>query len=497
MSAVKTSTTKAPVVTIMGHVDHGKTSLLDFIRKSRLTQKEAGGITQRIGAYQVEFQGMPITFIDTPGHAAFSKMRAHGAKITDIIVLVVAADDGVKPQTKEAIQLIKKGNIPVVVAINKVDVKGASPDMVKAQLIEEGIYVEGYGGNTPVVEVVAREGKNVDKLLETIQLLAELEELTADPQAPLEAVVIDATLSKTQGPVATLLINSGSLRVGDDLSNVTGADTLVKVKRLKTDTGTVIDQAIPGQAVEVLGFKSVPAAGQVFTKTSTKQLLTEKYQKEQEIDEKPVVVDTEAETSEPVMPEVKESSGIRIILLADNQGSLEAILQNLGEEVEIIAARTGQVTESDIMLADSTQSVIVAFATTITTSARKLARVEKVKISEYQVIYELLEDFEKQVLKFMEPTIDEIETGKAKVKAIFNIKAETVAGCVVTSGTIRLNDRIHLIRDEKIIADSKVVSLKQGKVDVSSVAENSECGIVLKPQLALQESDHIQAYTKA
>lgn len=483
---------KPPVVTIMGHVDHGKTTLLDYIRHSRIAAREAGGITQQIGAYQIDHQGKPITFIDTPGHAAFSKMRAHGASITDIVVLVVAADDGVKPQTKEAIRLIKTGKIPVVVAINKIDLKNAVPEMAKAQLAEEGLAVEGYGGDVPVVEISAQEGLHVDKLLETILVLAELEELTTDPQASLEAVVIESGLKRNQGATASFLITAGQLKQGDEIASV-GLTPRVegKVKRLLADTGEIVDQVGPSQAVEVLGLKEVPPAGTLFTHPQTVAELEEKVVNRQHQAAADKVAAAKKAAAED---EVKQE--IKIVLIGDTQGSLEAIAQNVSDEVTIIHAATGDVSESDVLMAHNTKSIIVAFNVKVTSSAQRLAEIEKVKILSYKIIYKLLEEFEQQVLHLLEPTIDEVETGIAKVKAIFNIRGENIAGCVVTKGALTLNDRVHLKRNDQIVADARIVSLKQGKVDVKKVEVDTECGLVLKPQLDLQENDYLQAYKK-
>lgn len=488
--------TKPPVVTIMGHVDHGKTTLLDHLRHSRIAAKEAGGITQHIGAYQVDFQGQPITFIDTPGHAAFSKMRAHGASITDIVILVVAADDGVKPQTKEAVRLIKQGNLPVIVAINKMDLKTAVPEMVKAQLVEEGLNVEGYGGNVPFVEISAREGTGVDRLLETILLLAELEELKADLNAPLEAVVLESALKRNQGPMATVLVTNGTLKQGEEIRTV-GLDRVVdgKVKRLMNDVGKIVPTAGPSQAVEVLGFNDVPPAGVVLTHPDTVEAiqaaLTDRTVLQAAAAEKVAKSKT---TSDEMSDEEKPE--IRIILLADTQGSLEAIAQNLSDEVTIIHASTGEVSESDVLMAQNTKSLIIAFNVKVNTSAKRLAEIEKVKIVSYKIIYELLEEFEQKVLKLLEPTIDEEEVGIAKVKAIFDIRGEKIAGCVVTKGAMSVSDKVHLKRNDQIVADARIVSLKQGKVDVKKVEENNECGLVLKPELDLKENDYIQAFKK-
>ncbi len=507
---ITTPQTKPPVVTIMGHVDHGKTTLLDYIRKSNITTKEAGGITQAIGAYQIQRGDQKITFIDTPGHAAFSKMRSRGASVTDIVILVVAADDGVMPQTKESIRHIKSAAAPLIVAINKVDLKNAVPEMVKAQLVEEGINVEGYGGDTPFVEISARDGKGVDKLLDTIQALAELQEITADPNGPLKASVIESSLKKNVGPVATLLVQQGTLKIGQEITSVSKDPITGKIKRLLTDSGKAINQALPATPVEVLGLKQVPAAGSLFT--TSKDLPT--VQKElKELEELEIATnpnqpetDLKPEENQPAPNDEQESPeedqeqeerpNIQIILNADTKGSLEAIQQNLPEEVTILQANTGQVTESDVMLAQTTSSVIIAFNVPIDRSAKKLAEVERVPLKPYKIIYKLLEDFESQILKLLEPTIDEQELGRAKVKALFDIKDSLIAGCIVTSGKMSLGDKVHLRRDDKIITDATISSLKQGKVDAKEITQDQECGIVLKPRLNIQENDIIQAFTK-
>jgi translation initiation factor IF-2 len=503
--ATTPKTPKPPVVTIMGHVDHGKTTLLDHIRQTQLAATEAGGITQSIGAYQVTVKNHPITFIDTPGHAAFSNMRARGAAVTDIVVLVVAADDGVMPQTKESIAHIKTANVPVIVAITKIDLKNAIPEMAKAQLVESDVKVEGYGGSVPVVEVSALKGTGVDKLLETILVLAELEDLTADPNAPLEAVVIEASLVKDLGPQATFLVKSGTLHQGDTLISVNETPSVTgKAKRLTSDTGATLTSAGPSTPVSLLGLKTVPAAGAVFTTPAHLATIQPKYASKpkptpeppQPVPDQPSEPETETETEQKDTQDQVEKLSIKIILLADNQGSLEAISHNLTEELELIKASTGQVTESDVLLAQSTGAAIIAFNVPISRSARKLASLERVPIKTYTIIYQLLEDFEKQILKLLEPTIDEQELGTAKIKAIFTIKNQLIAGCEVTSGRLSLEDKVHLKRAEKIISDAKIISLKQGKIDVKTVDQGNQCGLVLKPQLKLAEGDIITAYTK-
>ncbi len=517
---IRTTTPKPPVVTIMGHVDHGKTTLLDHIRNSNITKGEAGGITQHIGAYQITHSGKKITFIDTPGHAAFSKMRARGAAVTDIIILVVAADDGVMPQTKESIRHIKESHVPVIVAINKIDLKNAVPEMAKAQLVQEGIQVDGYGGNVPVIEISAAKGTNIDKLLDTILVLSEVEEITASPNHSLQAVVIEASRQKNQGPIATLLVQDGTLHRGQDLTSVLLQPPIIgKAKRLTSDIGAILTSAGPSTPVILLGLKSVPPAGTIFTHPDSATELTVKLAPKTEptasleptTEESPPPESSPEKSSSPPTPpsdsldsptpepaatpeETEEPISIKIILKADTHGSLEAVRQNLADEVDIISNSTGEVTESDVLMAKDTGAVIIAFHTPLSSSARKLAKVEKVPIKHYQIIYKLLEDFESQVLKLLEPTIDEEELGRAKVQTIFTIREATIAGCKVKSGKLTSGDTIHLKRGEKIIADSKISSLKQGKIDAKSIDAPEECGIILKPSLKIQEGDILIAF---
>lgn len=487
---------KPPVVTIMGHVDHGKTTLLDKIRKSSITTSEAGGITQHIGAYQVTHQDKLITFIDTPGHAAFSKMRERGAKVTDIIILVVAADDGVMPQTKESIKHIKAAGVPMILAVNKIDVKGASPEMVKAQLVEEGISVEGYGGDVPVVEISALKGEGIDKLLETVLVLAELEEQKADTNGPLQAIVIESQLKKNQGPVATLMVQTGELKTGQTLSSV-GIDTPItgNVKRLTNDQGKAVKTASVSTPVVVLGLREVPLAGTIFTTLDHVEAVTKNLT---EADSPDMDIAATAPVQDFSLPdeEEEEKISIKMILVADTFGSLEAIKNNLTEEIELIKTHTGEVNESDVMHAQSTGAVIIAFSTKIAKTARKLAEIEKVPVRKYDVIYQLLEDFQNQILKLLEPTIDETELGTAKIKAIFEIRGDVIAGCSVLTGAISLGDKIHLRRNDRIIADSKVVSIKQGKVEVEKVDKDNQCGLIFKPALKIEEGDTLSAYKK-
>lgn len=492
------ATPRPPVVTIMGHVDHGKTTLLDTLRHSKLTAAEAGGITQSIGAYQVEHLGKSITFIDTPGHAAFSKMRQRGVETTDIVVLVVAADDGVKPQTRESVKQILKAKVPVVVAINKIDLNTASPEMVKAQLVEEGLAVEGYGGDAPVVEISARNNINLDKLLETILVMAEMEELTTTKDAPLQAIVIESAIVKNRGIVASVLVRSGELKLLDQLVAVDLPQVEGKVKRLTNDLGQAVKAAQVSEPVEVMGLKTLPPVGAILTNPSTLVQVSDliKSKTDTQVAE-PLqakeVFPSKEETGEEVDKEVIE---IKIILVADTWGSVEAIEQNLSDEVHILSKHTGQIVESDILLATASKAAVIAFRSSIGASAKKLAEVEQVPVRTYQVIYQLLEDFESEVLKLLEPTIDETVLGNFEVVQVFEIRGEVVAGGKVKTGKMSIDDRIHIKRNNKIITDSRIVSLKQGKVDVKSVEEGEECGLVLKPKFMLKAGDVLTSFIK-
>lgn len=513
MPSAKTKLTpKPPVVTIMGHVDHGKTTLLDYIRHTNVTAREAGGITQHIGAYQISHKDQPITFIDTPGHAAFSKMRARGAAVTDIIILVVAADDGVKPQTKESIRHIKNSGVPVIVAINKVDLKTSSPEMVKAQLYEEDIKVEGYDGSVPVVEISAKDGKNVDQLLDTITALAEIEEISTDPSAPAQGVVIESSLEKNQGPTATILVTAGEFHRGDELVSPNHPEVSGKAKRFLSDTRKPLTTVTVSTPAELLGLKDVPPVGTIFTTPEHLEAVT-KLIADKTPPAKPDQPETPAAPEEPAAEPTSDSAtetspeestdtpdqepvSIKMILLADNAGSLEAIKQNLTDEIELIHSATGQVTESDVMMAQTTGAVIVAFNVKLNPSAKKLAEIERVPVNSYTIIYKLLEDFQDRILKLLEPTIDEEVLGIAEAKALFNIRGTAIIGCQVKSGQVAIDQKIHWKRGDKIISDARIVSLKQGKVDVKSVDAGTECGIVIKPALDVKAGDTLQAFRK-
>lgn len=499
-STAKKATTKPaknrrpPVVTLMGHVDHGKTTLLDTIRKSNQVEKEYGGITQHIGAYQVDHKGRKITFIDTPGHAAFAKMRAQGAQVTDIVVLVVAANDGVKPQTREALSHIKAAKVPFLVALNKIDLPDANIERVKGQLAEEGVVIESYGGKIVSVEVSAKTGKNLDQLLEMTLLLSDLQDLTTDPKASLEVVVIETKQDKRRGVLATVLVKNATLKVGSEMKF---ADQKIRVRAMYDENAKSINEAGPSTPVEILGFKKLPQVGQIIgseVKPDSKPKIKEEVivAKKQSLTKK----ESSEEETQNGEEEEEEKQTVRIVLKADSLGTLQAITSNLSEEVEIISKGVGEVTESNVLLADATQATVFAFNTDVSSSAEKLASIEKVSINTYNIIYKLFEDLEKQVLKILEPTIDEEIIGEAKIVEEFEIKGDKIAGCKVTSGEIKKSNPVHLKRGEEIIATTKIKSLKRGKEDIDSAKAKSECGMAFKPKIDFNKNDAIISYRK-
>ena len=471
---------RPPIVAVLGHVDHGKTSLLDAIRSTKVRTTESGGITQHIGAYQVDIHGQKITFIDTPGHAAFAKMRARGALVTDLVILVVAATEGVKPQTKESISHIKAAGVPLIVAINKIDLPGASPDMVKAQLAESGIVAESYGGDVVCVETVATTGQGIPQLLDMIILVAGMNNLQSDSHAPLESVVIEANLHTHRGPLATLIVRNGSLKVGDQIKTLTSTG---KVKALFNYQGRSLDLIGPGDPAEIMGFSTLPVVGESVV------LVSQPLPSVSLVPPSPV-----ASPNSPAQEEKEARPRIKAILKADTQGTLEAISSNIAEEVDKIDSGVGEVGEADVMLAASTQATILAFRVKVTKSAQKLAEIEGVTIKTYSVIYELLEGLEKQILKLLEPTIDEEVIGEADVVAIFQAQNQRIVGCKVKLGKLEIGGSVHLIRKGKIVKDTRINTIKQGPNSIKEVKKGEECGILLKPNLDTQAGDTLQYY---
>jgi translation initiation factor IF-2 len=475
---------RPPVITIMGHVDHGKTTLLDFIRKTNVTAGEAGGITQHIGAYQIVHKGSPLTFIDTPGHAAFNKMRERGAQITDFVILVVAADDGVMPQTIESIRHIKKANVEVIVAINKVDKPNASVDMVKSQLVEHEIAVQGFGGDIDAIEISAVKGTNVEQLLDTLVTMSELQDLQADPDAPLEAVVIESSVDRSRGPVASVIVRQGTLRVRQD---IVADEAMGRVKALVNERGEQLSAVTPGSPAEIIGFTQVPGVGSIVQDQAA---------------EYPEVAAVAAEELEFVPVDfgalLTEQPKLKLIIKADVEGTLEAIIQNLDEEsVDLLDAAVGEVTERDLDLAAASGSVIISFHSKVSNRIKKLAKGAEVKIKQYDIIYQLIEDLQKQMLRVMEPTIDEKVVGEAEIQQIFEMRGERIAGCKVVSGEIKRNDLLHLKREDAIVANPVTKSMMHGKEEIASVKAKNEFGMTFRNRkLDFRVGDVIVAYKK-
>jgi translation initiation factor IF-2 len=472
---------RPPVVTIMGHVDHGKTKLLDAIRQTNVAATEAGGITQHIGAYQVEFQGQKITFLDTPGHEAFTAMRARGAQATDICVLVVAADDGVMPQTLEAINHARAAGVPIVVAINKIDKPGANPDMVKQQLADAGLIVEEWGGDVVCVHTSAKEKKGISDLLENILAVAEMEELKANPALPAVGVVIEAKMDKTKGSLATVLVHNGTLKVGD----VVVVGTIWgKVKAMFNDAGKHVRKAEPATPAEILGLSSVPQVGDPLTVVADEReagALAQKRLGEKKKQEAKAAVRLSSLFDQISAGKVKE---LNLILKTDVQGSLEPIRSSLEQlstevvKVRMIHSGSGNVTESDVMLAIASRAIIVGFTTGVETGARRLADVEGVDIRSYNVIYDLIDDVGKALTGMLEPTRVEVIDGHAEVRAIFPAgKKEKAAGVYVTEGKVTRSASIRVLRQGEKVYESVVSSLRRFKEDVREVASGYDGGV--------------------
>jgi translation initiation factor IF-2 len=472
---------RPPIVTIMGHVDHGKTTLLDTIRKTKVAASEHGGITQHVGAYQTNYKDKAITFIDTPGHAAFNKMRARGAQVTDIIILVVSAADGVQPQTVESIRHIKSAGVPFIVAINKIDLPGAIPQKIKSELSEQQVFVEGYGGQVPFVEISAKTGKGIDSLLEMILLVSEMEELQADPNGELQAVIIESNLDKTQGPMATVIVKQGNLVSGQVV--YLDAESF-KIRQLLDENHKILKEAGPSRPAQLFGFKAVPPVGALLTGSPREP--------------QPVLTPAKVEVAPVVSEEgaeVIELPHFNLILKADTAGTLEAILQSvLQDEITLIDKGIGPITEADILLASDTGAVIIGFNIPVTGNAVKLAETELVKIKTFSIIYELIEFLEKKVLELLEPSIYEETMGTAQVIQVFAIKGATIAGCKVVSGRLQKNDRIHLLHRDKLTGDGRIGSLKQGKTDIKICKAGEECGVVCEPSFDFRTGDVIKSY---
>lgn len=492
---------RPPVVTIMGHVDHGKTLLLDAIRKTRVTDTEAGGITQHIGAYKVHLRGKDIVFLDTPGHEAFTAMRARGAKVTDIVVLVVAADDGVMPQTVEAINHAKAANVPIVVAINKIDKPEANPSKVRNELAEHGIIPEEWAGQNIFVEVSAKKGLGIESLLEMILLQSEVMELRANPEKKARGTIIEAKLDRGRGPVATALVQTGTLKVGDTFL---AGSNVGRVRALIDDTGQRIMEAGPSTPVEVIGFPEVPSAGHTFIvvedEKRARQIAFARQQKQRLVD----MGRAQKLTLDELYAKIKEGEikDLNIIIKGDVQGSVEALknsLENITHpqvKVKVIHSSAGGINESDVMLSSASNAIIIGFNVRPDSKAYQVAEREGVDIRLYNVIYDAIEDVKKALEGLLEPTLREKTFGRAEVRQVFPIsRIGTVAGCYVLDGSIsRSNDGIRVIRDSIVIYNGKIASLKRFKEDVREVQAGYECGILIENFNDLKVGDILESY---
>jgi translation initiation factor IF-2 len=490
---------KPPVVTVMGHVDHGKTSLLDRIRSANVQSGEAGGITQHIGAYQVESGGKRITFIDTPGHEAFTEMRARGAKVTDIVILVVAADDGVMPQTQEAIEHARAAEVPIVVAINKIDVSNANQDRVMGELAERGLTPEAWGGETVTVPVSAKTGEGIDELLENILVVAELEDLKANPSAPASGYVIEGERDPGRGPVATLLLNRGTLHKGDV---VLGGTAYGRVRAMLDYTGERVKDAGPGDPAEILGLSGVPEAGTRFEVVDHERNARDRAQQAEAALRRQELAEQGGtrRTLEELLGE-GGTEDLNLVVKADVAGSVEALKEALSRlssdevRVNIVRSGVGALTDSDVMLASASDGILLGFNVRPTNTAKQVAEREGVEIRTYDVIYKALEEIEAAMRGMLAPETAEHETGTAEVRAIFRIpNAGTVAGCYVTRGEFSRNNRVRVVRDGIVVYEGNIASLRRFKDDVRSVREGFECGVGIENFNDVKEGDVLEFF---
>jgi translation initiation factor IF-2 len=494
---------RPPVVTIMGHVDHGKTTLLDAIREAAVVETEAGGITQHIGAYQADVDGRKVTFLDTPGHEAFTAMRARGAKVTDIAVLVVAADDGVMPQTRESISHARAAGVPIVVAVNKIDLPDANTDRVKSELAAEGLQPEDWGGATQFAEVSAKQRQNLDGLLEQILLVADAElELTANPKADASGPIIESRLDVGRGPVATMLVQRGTLRIGDA---IVAGDASGKVRALYDYRGEKVKEAKPGEPVEILGFDRPPPAGElcrvVEHERQAKDLANkraERLRREQLAQRSKRGVSLETLFSQMQEGAVQD---LNIVLKGDVQGSVEALMGELAKiqhpevRVNVIHTGVGGITENDVNLASASDALVVGFNVRPSAEARALAEREGVDIRTYRVIYQLTEDIQKALVGMLSPIEKEETLGEAQVRALFKVsRLGTIAGCMVTQGVVRRGAQVRVVRDGTVVHETSIAQLKRFKDDAREVAEGFECGILLDGFNDVKEGDVLEAY---
>jgi len=492
---------RPPVVTVMGHVDHGKTSLLDAIRHSKVVETEAGGITQHIGAYTVDINDKKIVFLDTPGHEAFTAMRARGAQVTDIAILVVAADDGVMPQTIEAINHAKAANVPIIVAINKIDKSSANPDRVKQELTEYGLIAEEWGGDTICVPVSAKTKQGIDTLLEMILLVAEMQELKANPNRPAKGTIIEAKLDKGRGPVATVIVQKGTLKVGD---SIIAGTTYGKVRALIDDKGRKVKSAGPSIPVEILGLAEVPNAGDILYAVSDEKTARQISEMRKEKERQQYFASSSKITLQDLFSQIQEGKvkELNIIVKADVQGSVEALKQALEKltndevKVRVIHGGVGAITESDITLASASNAIIIGFNVRPNNMAMQLAEREKVEVKTYRIIYEAIDDIQAAMKGMLEPEYKEVITARLSVRQTFKASnIGTIAGCYVEDGKVNRNNSIRVIRNGVVIYEGKIASLKRFKDDVREVAAGYECGLTIERFNDIKEGDILETYT--
>lgn len=491
-------TPRPPVITVLGHVDHGKTSLLDYIRNTAVVEKEAGGITQHIGAYQVSREGHPITFLDTPGHAAFTAIRSRGARVTDIAVLVVAADDGIMPQTDEAISHARAAEVPIVVAINKMDLPAAQPEVVKRQLSERNLLVEDWGGDVIAVPVSAQTGEGVDDLLENLSVLSEIMELKANPDRPAAGVVVEATLDRRRGPIATVLIQAGTLRVGDP---IVAGGAWGRVRAISNENGEPMDAVTPGSPCLVMGLNATPEAGDILTAVANERTARQRANRR---GQRPTTgnIDTVL-TLDSVVKQIDagDVKELVLVLKADVQGSVEAVVQSVEKlsegdvKARIIHAGSGAVSDSDVQLASASGGIVLAFNVGFEIGAERTAERLGVEVRNYQIIYRLLEDIEQALEGMLEPEYQEVVIGRAEIREIFpGRRGVRIAGCRVLDGRIMRQGQVRVMREDDMMTETEIDSLRHFRDEVNQATAGTECGIVLSNYNDFEEGDVIVAY---
>ena len=491
--------TRPPVVTILGHVDHGKTSLLDAIREGHVAENEAGGITQHIGAYQIETEGQLATFLDTPGHEAFTAIRSRGARVTDIAILVVAADDGLMPQTIEAINHAKAAEVPIIVAINKMDLPGADPERVKRQLSEQNLLVEDWGGDVISVEVSAKTGDGLDALLENIFLVSEISELKANPNKPATGVVIESKLDRRRGPTSTVLIQGGTLHIGD---YIVAGETWGRIRAMTNDRGESVDQVQPGTPTELLGFNSVPSAGDLFSVSTSEKAVrsiaqaSEKSSHSQSSQSRAITLDEIVNQID--LGDIKE---LNLVLKCDVHGSAEAVCKSLEQltaqeaRIRILHSAVGGVTESDVLLASASQAIVVGFNVPEELGVDKVADRMGVEIRHYDIIYKLIEEMELALQGILDPTYQDIILGQAEVREVFPSRRGTqIAGCRIIEGKVTRGTSMRVVRNSETLHDSTIASLRHFKEEVNEMNSGTECGIMIQGFNSFEEGDILESY---